>query len=405
MHSPTTNATSAYVDAAYGISGDMLLGAFVGLGAPLEKIIAPLQKCLPPFHAEVAEVTRRGIRALHFRVTSREAAPPRRTLPDIEAILAAAPISERARARALEVFRVLADAEARVHGIPATQVHFHEVGALDSLVDVIGAVLAVELLGIEELVFSSLPLGSGQVKTDHGVYPVPAPATLELLAGLPTHPFAVGREVTTPTGAALAKVLGARFGPPPPGEIGDITYSSGTREAPPEDPPNLLRAWRFTAANAAEPGTERITVLETNVDHISGEDAGFLIEVLLAEGALDAFLTPTIQKKSRPGLLVTVLCTSTAAPHLERLLVRESGSLGVRVRTTDRHVVAREIHTVALPEGEVRVKLAGIRDGEQAHPEYEDLRQLSRKTGVPLRILRSRALAEFWRQRSAGDTT
>ncbi|MEM7165711.1 MAG: nickel pincer cofactor biosynthesis protein LarC [Planctomycetota bacterium] len=401
MNASTTNATSIYVDAVYGLSGDMFLGAMIGLGAPLEKINATLTEFLPPFHAELAEVTRRGIRAAQFRVESQEEQPPRRTLPDIQALLAAAPISDPARAQALEVFQVLADAEGRVHGMPASEVHFHEVGALDSLVDIIGAVLAVELLAPAQLVFSSLPLGSGQVKTDHGVYPVPAPATLELLAGVPTHPFSVGREVTTPTGAALAKVLATAFGPPPAGQIveQDICYSAGTQTAPPEDPPNLLRAWRFRPAGAST-SSERISVLETNIDHVSGEDAGFLIERLLAEGALDAFLTPTIQKKSRPGLVVTVLCTNSAAPHLERLLFRESGTLGIRVRTTERHVVERDVTTVSLPEGKVRVKCAISGDGErhQARPEYEDLRQLSLQTGEPLQALRERVLAEFWRK-------
>ncbi|MFQ5655212.1 MAG: nickel pincer cofactor biosynthesis protein LarC [Planctomycetota bacterium] len=377
-----------HLDAVHGIAGDMLLAALIDLGVPEKVIFPPLRGFLPPFRSRVELRRSRGISCRQLHVEGMEASPPRRNLRQISEMLGAGGLPEEVGAGARGVFRTLAETEGAVHGISPEEVHFHEVGAIDSLVDVIGTLLAVHWIGPETVSCSSLPLGSGTVETAHGIYPVPAPATLRLLEGLPTHPLPVEREVTTPTGVALARALSDRFGPPPSGNIVQIGYGAGSREARPQDPPNLLRIW--TSMEAESPGAEqKVTVLETNLDHLSGEDEGHLVECLLGAGALDVFLTPTIQKKSRPGCLVTVICESGAVEPLEERLFLETGTLGIRRQVVQRRVLRRDWSEVEVAGERLRVKRAWLGDRcISARPEYEDLRRVAQATDTPLRELR-----------------
>lgn len=381
-----------YLDAAAGIAGDMMLAALLDLGLPESAVLGPLRASLPPFSWTLHRVRTRGLAASRLEVAPLETDPPARTLTEIERIIAEGTWPAEVKQTATRVFRLLGEAEARIHGIGLDRIHFHEVGALDSLVDVIGTVLAVHLLAPSSLTVSSLPLGSGTVRTDHGLYPVPAPATLELMTGVPTHPLPVAREVSTPTGVALARVLADGFGPAPAGQIVAIGYGAGTREAAANELPNVLRAWSYTPALAGH-GCQQILVLESNLDHVSGEDAGHLVESLMAAGALDAFLIPTIQKKSRPGLLVTALAEADSVDRLERVIFELSGTLGVRRRVCERRALVRSVETVDLDGTPVRVKCAYL-DGVRldARPEFEDLKRLSAATQEPIRRLRERVV-------------
>ena len=374
-----------FVDATYGIAGDMLLAALFDWGVPEAIVREPLEAILPPFSLEVRQESRRGIAAKRVTVTSEETHSPHRTLPQILEIIDNEALSPWVREQAAATFRHLAEAEGAVHGCSPEEVHFHEVGAIDSLVDIIGCVLAIDAVGAEEIRFSSLPLGSGQVKAAHGVYPIPAPATLRLLAGLPTHPYPVGREVTTPTGAVLAKTLGTlsdSHGAPPPARIERIGVGSGTQRAAEHEPPNLIRVWSYAASPSARIERERVLVLETNVDHLAGEDLGHALERLLAAGALDAFAIPTTQKKSRPGSLLTVLATPESAARLEECLFAWTGTLGVRQYETSRRALRRRTTLLEAEGHEIRVKWAEHPSGEWIpRPEFDDIRLLAEASG------------------------
>lgn len=391
------NHTSTYIDASAGVSGDMLLAAFLDLGVDFDPIFEHLARILPPFRWEVSRARRRSIDAARIIVEGTEADPPRRTLPDILRILEGSGLSDSARAGVDSTFQLLADAEAKVHGTTRDQVHFHEVGAVDSLVDVFGVILAAESWG-GRFVASSVPLGSGTVQTEHGLFPVPAPATLELTHGIPTHALDVGREVTTPTGIALLRTLADEFGPAPSGQMTATGYGAGSREGKSDEPPNVVRLWSLDEAWTAS-GTQRITILETQVDDVLGEDLGDLLEGLLSAGALDAFLIPTLHKKSRPGSLVTVLCQPEHADRLERELFLRTGTLGVRRRTSERRALERSWSQVTVRDQEVRVKCAYLA-GEliQALPEFDDLRRVAESTGLPVRQLRQEALLAYQAQ-------
>lgn len=396
--------TILYLDATYGIAGDMILAALADLGVDLETVvISPLSRALPAFDLRLQHVRERGIAAAHVRVEPRESQPPHRTLAEVEALVEGCGLPTRVAEQARSTFRLLAQAEGKVHGVPPATVHFHEVGALDSLVDVIGCLLAVHSLAVDEVVVSSIALGSGTVETAHGLYPVPAPATLELLRGLPSHPLALGREVSTPTGVALARILADRFGSPPGGCVTAIGHGAGTRRAGAGEPPNLLRVWLTHVEQTAGTGAgtdPTITVIETNLDHLAGEDAGHLIESLLAGGALDAFLLPTIQKKSRPGWLLTVLCTNAMAQALEDHVFQVSGTLGLRRRTTERRALSRATSTVSVAGYPVRVKVAGPPGAATSvRPEFEDLRAVAAATGLSLEEIRVQALVAWHQNR------
>lgn len=302
-----------------------------------------------------------------------------------------AELPERARARALAVFTRLAEAEARVHGMAVEDVAFHEVGAVDSIVDIVSAALLLEQLGVDRLVVSALPVAGGTIRTAHGVTPLPAPATLELLRGWPVVPGPPGREHVTPTGAAIAAAL-AEPGPMPAMRLLGVGHGAGTRD--PADVPNVVRV--VLGEESAPSSPEEVVVLEAQMDDLPGEHLPALLEALLAAGALDAFAAQILMKKGRPGLLVQALATPSGSAAVELALLRHGSTFGVRRHTARRRVLDRRHVPVTTPWGEVRIKL-GILDGEllRAAPEHEDVAALARAAGVPVPRVYAAAVRAF----------
>jgi pyridinium-3,5-bisthiocarboxylic acid mononucleotide nickel chelatase len=387
----------AYLDCFSGISGDMLLGALLDAGLDLAALRAGLAALpLTGYTLDATRVSEHGISGARARVQL-DAATPRthRHLTDIEALLDASALSERARETARDIFRHLATAEAAVHGTTPAEVTFHEVGAVDSLVDIVGAAIGFELLGVTELYCSELPLTSGRVAAEHGALPVPAPATLELLKDTAAvwRPIPIEGELVTPTGAAIVATL-ARFERPTLA-VRHVGYGFGSRQLPWA---NCLRVVLGETPGAAPSrdvgdGFERdeIAVLETNIDNMTGEALGWLMERLLAAGALDVTYAPLHMKKSRPGTLLTVLCAPEDAATLAGMAVRESGTLGVRMRREERVKAGRRVEEIETPLGAVRVKLKLIGGVVvAASPEYEDCRALAERHGLPVETVIAR---------------
>jgi uncharacterized protein (TIGR00299 family) protein len=377
-----------------GISGDMFLAAALDLGvsrAALEEGLRTLQ--LPDWQLVTAPAQRHGLTGVHLEMVVASPSPHgHRPLSEILKLVSASQLPERARARATAVFQALGRVEASIHGVPVEMVEFHEVGAVDSILDICGATLALELLGDPVVHCASLPLGSGSVQTAHGRMPVPAPATLELLEGLPVRFEGVG-ELTTPTGAALVRVL-ATMAPPPPLVVQRVGYGVGTREL--ADRPNVLRATLGLPSAGADTGC---FVLEANLDDCSPQLLGHLLEALLQAGALDAWVLPATMKKGRPGHLLGALSAADTREALVQLVLRESTTLGVRTFAVERTTLARHHVSVDTRYGPVRIKV-GTLAGEalNAAPEYEDVRALAEEARVPLKQVWAEALAAYWRR-------
>ncbi len=367
-------------DPVSGISGDMALGALVGLGVDPEELRGALATLpVSGWSLEFAETRVQGIAATDARVHAPEQAVHRH-LADVEGMIASAELPGRAAERAGAVFRKLAEAEAKVHGVGLDEIHFHEVGALDAIVDIVGAAICLELLGVSELRVTPIHVGTGTVECAHGIMPVPAPATLELLQGFAVVHTGLRAELTTPTGAAL---LAACATPIPEGWRGTpmrVAYGAGKRTLP-GGRPNLLRATLLRA----EPLIAAVSILEANVDDMSPEVVPYVIDRLLDAGALDAFVVPIIMKRGRPAALFTVIAAADREHDLARMLLTETTTLGVRTRRSDRHVVSREIRKVTTRHGTIGVKLARQPEGRwRAAPEYRDCATAARELGVPL---------------------
>jgi uncharacterized protein (TIGR00299 family) protein len=395
----------AYFDCQAGASGDMVLGALVDAGWPLAELEAALRALgVPGWRVSAAPVERGGLRGTHLRVET----DPARRFPHLSAMLEtlerghlAPPVRDQAGA----VLRRLAEAEGRVHGVPVEAVHFHEVGALDTLVDVVGAVAGLAALGIERLAVSPLPLGGGTVETAHGRLPVPAPATVELCRGFPVFDNGVRSEVLTPTGAALLTTL-ARPGPIPAMTLEATGWGAGTRELP---VPNLLRILIGQASpapgpvGAAGPARETLASLETTIDDLQPQLYEPLIDRLLQAGALDVHLAPVIMKRSRPGTVVSVLAPPDRVEVLGRVLFEETTTIGVRWHEVRRRRLPRETVQVTTPYGEVAVKVSRL-DGRPVTvtPEFEEVRRLAGARGLPVRVVLDAARAAA-RSLQAGD--
>jgi uncharacterized protein (TIGR00299 family) protein len=372
---------AGYLDCFSGISGDMLLGAMLDAGLPLEGLRSELSHLpLDGYALSAQRVKRAGIAATHAIVDVGPEQEPR-TLGDVLEII------ERSRLPAVDkekgslVFRRLAEAEAAVHGETVEDVHLHDVGAVDAMVDVMGAVIGLRLLGLETLYASALPAGGGEARGPHGRLPVPAPATLQLLASaqapLRRQDGATG-ELVTPTGAAIVTTL-ARFERPEM-TLERIGYGAGTRD--PADRPNVLRLWIGETAGKA---TRPMVVIETNIDDMTGEMLAYAVEKLLAAGAADAWMTPVQMKKGRPGVVLSVICSEADEEKLARLLLRETSTLGVRVRPVHRWEAEREVLEFESSLGPAAVKVKRM-PGEPptVAPEYEACRRLAERTGLPL---------------------
>ncbi len=390
-------ARIAYFDCFSGASGDMILGALVDAGLPLEDLRAALSALpLDGYSLESERVTRAGLTATKVHVYRDEAPQPHRTLADVLDILAAPELLETDRERAGRIFRALAEAEGRVHGVSALDVHFHEVGAVDAIVDITGAVIGLRLLGIDEVYVSPMPVGAGTVRAAHGVLPVPAPATLELLtaAGAPLRP-GTGEprmELVTPTGAAILTTLG-RFERPAM-TLSRSGTGAGGRDLP--DRPNVLRVW--LGETDTREAVRTMLLAETNVDDMPGELFGHALERLFAAGAADVWFTPIQMKKDRPAVMLSVLCRPELEDAVVAALLRETTTLGVRVREVRRHEAARERFDFASTLGPATVKVKRLPDEPpRVAPEYDVCRALAAASGLPLievyRIVTAEALA------------
>ncbi len=381
-----------YLDCFSGISGDMLLGALADAGADQAEMGRQIARLgLEGVGLTFEKCSRGGIAATKARVQ----APPEhrhRHLSHIEKIIQGAALSPRVEERSLAVFRRLAEVEAVIHQVPIEKVHFHEVGAVDSIVDIVGASIALDLLGVDRLHCSALNVGSGSVRCEHGTLPVPAPATAALLEGKPVYSRGPAVELTTPTGAAIATTLAADFGPMPPMRLGAAGYGAGERDFP--DHPNLLRVLLGEPSGALE--ATQIWVLEANLDDMNPQLAGYVSERLIEAGALDVTLSPVYMKKDRPGFTLTVLAKPEDRERLSGLLFAETTTLGLRAYPAERRVLERSWVEVETGYGPVRVKVA--RDGSQVRnfaPEYEDCRRVALEKGVPLKEIIQKANFAF----------
>jgi uncharacterized protein (TIGR00299 family) protein len=389
----------AYFDAIGGAAGDMILGALIDAGLDIELLRDEIGKLgLPGVHIRVDRVTKHQISAAQFEVVvdgveehlhQHHHDGHGRSLAEIIALIENSGLSRRTRDRALAIFQRIGIAESKIHGVSPNQVHFHEIGAVDSIVDIVGCSVAVDLLGLDRVYCSPLPTGSGFVRTQHGLYPVPAPATLEILAaaGVPTRPSAVEAEQVTPTGAAVLATL-ATFQQPAmrPEHVG---YGAGHANL---EVPNVLRVW---IGDSDDEGTERLTVLESSIDDMTPEMSAHVVQRCLEEGALDALLVPVIMKKGRPGVQVQVLCRPDLVERLRQVLIAESPTFGVRWWEVDRFAARRKHGQVETPYGRVGIKVRYGEDGvAQAFPEFEDCRRVAEAAAVPLiQVYRAALLA------------
>ena len=318
-----------------------------------------------------------------------------RSLTVIRDLINATPLAPVVKQTAIHAFELLGASEAKIHNVPIEKVHFHEVGAVDAIVDIVAVSVGIHALTIEKWFCSPLNVGGGMVDCAHGRFPVPAPATADLLRGLPTYSAHIEKELVTPTGAALIRALAPTFGPQPAMRVQHIGYGAGTRN--PKDFPNVLRLSIGEADEATTtPNTDTVTILETALDDLSPQIISYVSEKALAEGALDVMLSPVIMKKGRPGTLLTVLCNPSDSPALQQFLLRETSTLGVRIHHEQRSCLDRAHATVATPYGEIRMKL-GSQNGEvfNAAPEFEDCRAAAAKYNVPLKRVQQAAIAAY----------
>ncbi len=386
-----------HFDCFSGIAGDMLVAALLDLGVPMEALRLSLDALgLAGYSVATPLRSVHGIVATRFVVTV-EAGQPQRRYRDIRELLDRAPLQDGVRARAQKAFRALAEAEGRVHRIDPEIVHFHEVGAVDAIVDIVAASAALEWIGAR-VNSAPVPMSHGFVRAEHGVLPVPAPAVVEVLAGVPTYGVDVAAELVTPTGACLVRANATSFDRWPTMRPLATGFGAGTRTLPGERP-NLLRVvlGEPVSLQATDPSAATHTVLETNLDDSTGQVAAHVTETLLREGALDAWTTPIGMKKGRPGLLLSALVRAPDRERMGRVLLRESNSLGVRAHAVSRLERPRRTESVETPYGPIPVKVA---DGDglapAAQPEFEVCRAVAAQRGVPLRVVQQAALAAWW---------
>jgi uncharacterized protein (TIGR00299 family) protein len=398
----------AYFDCFSGISGDMVLGALVDAGADLRAIEAELRKLgLEGWSISASRVKRGEIFATRVEVETSEG-HHHRGLSIILQRIDNAKLAPRAAERARKIFTRLAEAEAKVHQQPIEQVHFHEVGAVDSIVDIVGAAVGFELLGIDEFACSAFDVGAGQAQTAHGLLPVPAPATSELLKGAPMFSSGIVKELVTPTGAAIATTLASRYAEIPKMTLKAIGYGAGSADL--KEKANVLRLLIGESAvtEPAEYWDAPVTVIETNIDDMSPQIYGYFVERALETGALDVFSCSAQMKKNRPGQLITILCEPPNVSRLIDLIFRETTTIGVRTHEVRRRTLARESVTVETPFGEVCMKISRMHGSVlNATPEYEDCRRIATQKNIPLKDVLAAATFQFqkWVEAQAPTTT
>ena len=420
-----------YLDCFAGISGDMFIGALLDCGLDFDFLKTELARLgVEGYELSLTRVDRCGINSAKFDVHlhgevhhhhhhdhshehhhhnhshdhhHHDANPQsainnphshdHRSLSTIKHIISSSALSAQVKERALAIFQRIGEAESKIHGIPIETVHFHEVGAVDSIVDIVGACIGLEALNIEKIISAPLHVGSGTFQCAHGTYPVPGPATAELLTGVPVYSKDIEGELVTPTGAAIVATLAADYGNLPAMKIERIGYGAGTRTY--QSFPNTLRAVIGELVADTTPTT--VTVIEANIDDLNGQVFGYLLEKALAEGALDVFYTPVQMKKNRPGVLVTLLCRPEDRRQMTELLFRETTTLGVRYREEQREILQREFVSVETEFGAIKMKIARTNDGRLVNyaPEYEDCRLAAELYQVPIREVQLTALRAF----------
>ncbi len=394
-----------YFDCFAGASGNMILGGLVSLGVDSEQLIAEIKKLnISDFDIEITEVNRAGINSIHAKTIYNEEETHRHYF-DIENIIKASNLALSIKNRSINIFKNLAIAEAKVHGIELEKVHFHEVGAMDAIIDVVGACVGFEVLGIEKFVCSKIHVGSGFVEIAHGKYPVPPPAVAELLKGISIYSTEIVGELITPTGAAIVSTVCSEFGEITNFQTEKIGYGAGTREY--DNFPNTLRlmlgkispqrredAENFNSKTEDQrPKTESLLLIETNLDDISGEILGFVLEKAFEMGALDCWFTPIQMKKNRPATMVSILCEPADKERFAELLYTETSTLGVRIKQIERECLPREIVKIETEFGEIDVKIARFNNRiVNIKPEFEQLRRIALESDFSFKEIEEKVL-------------
>jgi uncharacterized protein (TIGR00299 family) protein len=407
-------ARTLYLDCFAGASGDMLVGAMLDCGLDFELLRGELLKLgVEGYELGLRRVDRSGISAAKFDVHlagephsherrhshehphGHNPQSHHRSLSEIKQVISSSKLGEQIKGRAQAIFQRIGEAESKIHDIPVEAVHFHEVGAIDSIVDIVGACVAFDAMKIERIISSPLHLGSGTFQCAHGTYPVPGPATAELLKGVPVYSKDVEGELVTPTGAAIISTLAEGYGPMPMMRIEKVGYGAGTRDYPKF--PNALRVIIGELEEDADRTPTTVTVIEANIDDLNPQVFGYLMEKALAAGALDIFYTPAQMKKNRPGVLLTLLCEPADRERMCDLIFRETTTLGVRYRNEQREILTREFVTVETEYGPIRIKISRAKDGQvmNASPEFEDCRAAAEKHQVGLRDAQTAALKAY----------
>jgi len=378
---------AAYFNCFSGISGDMVLAALVDLGWPVKELERELNKLdLFNYQIEAEKVAKQGIISTQIKIHIKEG-KKERTLKDILSILDKSKLEEKIKERSQAIFIRLASVEAKIHGKSVQEVHFHELGGLDTIIDVVGAVAGMKYLGIEKVYSSSLPLGKGFLKCSHGTLPVPAPATLELLKGVPVYGSNIEAELVTPTGAAIISTLAENFGQMPPMKIDNIGYGAGQRDLP---IPNLLRVSLGILKNAYE--EDVVSLIQTNIDDMNPEFYEHIADRLFHQGALDVFLTPIQMKKTRPATMLSVITDEEKTEKMLELIFDETTTLGVRISKIKRRKLNRESRKVATKYGKIEVKIGKL-DGivKNISPSYEECRKIATRLNIPLKKVHQEA--------------
>ena len=380
----------AYFDCFSGASGDMILGSMIDAGMSSRRLGEELKKLhLPSIRLKVKKVLKNGISATRVIVEGRETRP-HRNLKELLKIVDRSRLGSEIKFQSREIFKRIASVEAEIHRKPAEEIHFHELGGLDSVVDIVGSVWGLGQIGVDEIHVSKINVGTGFVRSEHGILPVPAPATLALMKGKPIYSSGVERELLTPTGAAILTSLGSRFGQLPSMKIERIGYGAGWDDLP---HPNLLRL--IIGTSTAISGEEKVTVIETNIDDMNPQFYDYVMEKLLAMGVLDVFMTPILMKKNRPATLLTIISPSEKLPSITSFLLRETTTLGLRWREEERSRTDREILSFQTRYGKIQFKLARW-EGKIVNlsPEYDDCKRLALRKKVPLKKIFEEARRE-----------
>lgn len=420
---------TAYFDCFAGISGDMTIGALLDLGIDFQILDQELRKLkLEGWEIKQGKVLRGGVAATKFDVVvqgysshpesqehsssssnspfsshlashSQDHAPhSHRSLSEILQRIEAAPFTKRTQELAMTIFKRLGEAEARIHNVPVEQVHFHEVGAIDSIIDIVGTAIGLDLLGIERVIASSINVGAGFVECEHGTFPVPGPASMELLKGIPVYSAGPQAELTTPTGAAIISTIASEFRSMNEFRVEQIGYGAGSRTF--DHFPNALRVMVgeevAPVSTTPAPGNHVVSVIEANIDDMNPQIYGYVLEKAMTAGALDVFVVPVQMKKNRPGQCLTIICETSKVDELTRLVFSETTTIGLRIHSAERRVLDRTLDMVQTTFGKVRIKVSRLKGAIlTATPEYEDCLQLAKQNGVPLKDVMGEANAQI----------